>query len=133
MKKNVKIICCDNARKKDSRRKLRKKIEEINVVFTSPVTLQKNGIEEQGFDTRHYRMRVVMTHAVLYKNLKTNLWPECATTVTKPENIMVNPHKEKYAHENFYGKMRDYAKHLRKFGEMGVVCSIVDGKAKLYS
>ena len=33
-------------------------------------------------------------------------------------------YKEKYAYNKFYGKMTDYAKHLRTFGEMGVVCSI---------
>ena len=52
----------------------------------------------------------------LHENLKTVLWPKCVATVTKLENIMVNPHEEKCAHERFYGKIPDYAKYLRTFG-----------------
>ena len=37
---------------------------------------------------------------------------------------MINPHKEKCAHESFYGKMPDYAEYIRTLGEMGVVQSI---------
>ena len=44
---------------------------------------------------------------------------------------MVNPHEEKSAHEKFYGKIPDYTKYLRTFGEMGVVRSIATVKVKL--
>ena len=37
---------------------------------------------------------------------------------------MVNLHEEKRAHEKLYGKMPDYGKYLRTFGEMGVLRSI---------
>ena len=30
-------------------------------------------------------------------------------------NIMINPYEEKSTHKNFYFKMPEYAKHLRKF------------------
>ena len=43
-------------------------------------------------------------HEGLNENLKTGLWPECATMRTKFENITVNPHEEKCTHETFYGK-----------------------------
>ena len=55
-------------------------------------------------------MRVMMVHEGLHENIKTGIWPECAATTTKLENIKVNPHKEKCAHEKFYGKIPDYAK-----------------------
>ena len=44
---------------------------------------------------------------------------------------MVNPHKEKCAHEKFYKKIPDYAKYLNTLGEMGVVRSIATIKEKL--
>ena len=58
----------------------------------------------------------MMAHARLHENLNTGICPECAATATKLSNIMVNPHKEKCAHEKFYGKIPDYAKYLRTFG-----------------
>ena len=61
-------------------------------------------------------MRAIMAHVVLHKNLKTQLYPECAETMTKLENIMLNPHKEKCAYEKFYGYMSEYSKHLKTFG-----------------
>ena len=73
----------------------------------------------------------MMAHVGLHKNLKTGLWPKCAKTVTKLENIMVNPQKEKCAHNKFYGEILDYKKYLRNFGEMGVVHSIDTVKSKL--
>ena len=48
----------------------------------------------------------------LHENLKTDLWPKCMATATKLENIMVNPHKEKYVLEKFHGKIIDYAKYF---------------------
>ena len=64
-----------------------------------------------------------MVQAGLHKNLRTDLCPECTATTTKLENIMVNPHEEKWKHENFYGKIPEYSKSLRTFGEIGVVRS----------
>ena len=60
----------------------------------------------------------------------TGLWPECAATDTKLENIMVNPQKEKCAHEKFYRKIPDYAKYLRTFGEIGIGSGIATVKIK---
>ena len=57
----------------------------------------------------------MMANVVLNETLKTGLWPKCAATATKQENIMVDPHEEKYAHEKFYGKIPDYSKYLRTF------------------
>ena len=43
---------------------------------------------------------------------------------------MVNWHEEKYVHEKFLGKILDYTKKSRYFGEMGVVFNIVNVKYK---
>ena len=58
----------------------------------------------------------MMVHALLHEKLSTVLWPECAATATKLENIMVNPDEEKCAHEKLYGEIPDYTKYLRNFG-----------------
>ena len=108
-----------------------KNSEEIKFEFTSPGTPQKNDVIEQGFATRYSIMRAVMTNAGINENLKICLWTECAATPNKLENIMVKQYKDKLSHEKFYGKMPDYAKYLRNFGEMGVVHSIATVKAKL--
>ena len=47
----------------------------------------------------------MIDRAGIYENLNTYIWPECTATVEKPENIMVNLHEEKCAHEKFYGKI----------------------------
>ena len=44
---------------------------------------------------------------------------------------MVNPQKETFAYEKFYGKMPDYNKYLKTFGEVVVVCSFLRIKFKL--
>ena len=77
-------------------------------------------------------MSVIMAHAGLHENLNTGLWPICASTPTKLENILVNLHKEKCACKNFYGKIPDFAKHFSTIVEMGVICSILNVKFKLY-
>ena len=69
---------------------------------------------EWGFETLYSRMRAMILHAGLHKKLDTGLWPKYASTATKLD---------------FYGKMTDFAKHLRNFE--GVVRSIANVKAKM--
>ena len=57
----------------------------------------------------------MMVHAGLHENLKTYLCPKYAATATKPKNIIVNPHEEKYAYENFYSKIPEYIEYLSDF------------------
>ena len=108
MKKNIKIICCDNAgENKTLEENCANNFEENKFEFTSQGTPQKNGVVEQGFSTLYSRMRAMMVYTGLHENLKTGLWPKCAATATKIEIIMVNPHEEKCVHEKFNSKMRD--------------------------
>ena len=94
-KKNVKIICYDNVGEKNTlKENCAKNSEDIKFEFTSPGTPQKNGVVEQGFATLYASMHTMMEHAELNEKLKTVLWPKCAATATKLENIMVNPPKE---------------------------------------
>ena len=73
----------------------------------SPDIPQKNGAVERVFATLYSQMRVIMTHPGLHENLKTCLWTKCTATTTKLENVMVNTHKEKCAHEKLYGKFQN--------------------------
>ena len=48
-----------------------------------------------------------MAHTGIHEKIKIGLWTKCVETVTKLQNVMVNPHAEKFAHEKLYGKMTD--------------------------
>ena len=60
-----------------------------------PGTPRKNGIIERMFATLYLQMRVMIYHTGLHGNIETGLWSKCTVTPTKPENIMLNPNKEK--------------------------------------
>ena len=54
-------------------------------------------------------------------NLQHGLWAEAVAVATKVENILVSANKPEPAYNSFFGKEAPYAKHLRTFGECGVV------------
>ena len=60
---------------------------------------------EREFDTLYSWMCVMILHTGLHENLNTGLCPKCAATTTNLENIIVNPRKEKCAHEKLYRKI----------------------------
>jgi hypothetical protein len=49
------------------------------------------------------------------------LWAECAATATKLNNLLVRTSKKKNPFELFYGKENPIKKHLKSFGEIGIV------------
>ena len=108
-----------------------KYFKEIHFEFMWSGTPQQNGVIEWESAKIYFWIHAMMAHTGLYEKIKTGLWPECATTVTKLENIIVNQHEEKCAHKKFYEKIPDYEKHLRTLGEMGFVWSITTLKFKL--
>ena len=75
----------------------------------------ENGIVEQGFAHIYCNICMMMVNMVLHKNLNIRLWYECASTVPKLENIMLNPHKAKCKYKQLYSKSADYVKHLRGY------------------
>ena len=95
MKKNVKIIFCDNAgENKMIEDNFMKNFKEIKFEFTSPGTPKQNRMVERGFATLYSRMRAILTHAGLYQKLKTGPWTKCVATTNELENSTVNPHEE---------------------------------------
>ena len=93
MKKNVKIIRCENSGKsKTFKGNCAKNFEKNKFEFMSQGPPYQNGVLERGFVTLYSRMHVMMSHSVIHENPNTFLWPKCAATATKLENIMVNMH-----------------------------------------
>ena len=66
-------------------------------------------------------MRSMLNQAGLSRTMRDLMWTEAAATATKLENILVDKKDDKSPHELIYGKNPDYSKHLRSFGEIGVV------------
>ena len=60
-------------------------------------------------------MQVMMEQTGHHENPNTSLWPKCVVTATKLGNILVNPHKDKFAYEKFYRNMKDYAKIIKYY------------------
>ena len=50
-------------------------------------------------------MRMMMEQLRPYKKLKSGIWHECASAMTKLENITVKPHEDKCDYDKFYGNM----------------------------
>ena len=52
---------------------------------------------------------------------REKIWAEAAATATKLENIIVDKKEDKCPYYQIYGKMPDYSKYLRTFGEVSIV------------
>jgi hypothetical protein len=119
--KKIKFIRCDNAGENES---LKQKTEEegmnIKFEFTARKTPQQNGKVERAFATLYGRMRAMMAGAKWNEEMKNKYWMEAAATATKLDNIL-NEKGEPSPYEKFYNKSPDFEKHLRTFGELGVV------------
>lgn len=117
----VRYIRCDNAGENLSLKKqLDNEGSSIRFEFTARHTPQQNGKVERAFATLYGRMRAMMTSAGLDETSRHKLWMEAAATATKLDNILhsqgdLSPYKK------FYKEDPAYEKHLRTFGEMGVV------------
>ena len=89
------------------------KNDTIYFEFTLPGTPHKNGVIEGVFATIYFWIHAMIVHIGLYDNTKTDLSPEWEATTIKLQNIIVNPHEEKSAHEKLYGKMSDDKKYFK--------------------
>ena len=63
----------------------------------------------------------MFANAGLKKIKRETLWAECAATATKLDNILVKPGNIKSPYDFFYEKANEIEKHLKTFGEMGIV------------
>ena len=117
----VRFIRCDNGGENLSLKKqLDNEGSNIRFEFTARQTPQQNGKVERAFATLYGRVRAMMTSAGLDENTRHRLWMEAAATATKLDNILHNK-GELSPYRKFYKEDPAYEKHLRTFGELGVV------------
>ncbi|MFN7263265.1 MAG: reverse transcriptase domain-containing protein [Cyanobacteriota bacterium] len=119
--KKVKFIRCDNAGENISLQKaLDAEGMNIKFEFTARETPQQNGKVERAFATLYGRMRAMMAAAKWDDTMKHKFWMEAAATATKLDTIM-NEKGQKSPYHQFYGEDPQFEKHLRTFGEVGVM------------
>ena len=120
--KKVKFIRCDNAGENYKFEDAAKKEKlGLEFEFTARNTPQQNGQVERAFAATYGRMRAMMHEAGIHGDERKKYWVEAAATATKVGNLLVNDRKSKCAHEKVYGTMPKFARHLRTFGEHGVM------------
>jgi hypothetical protein len=93
----------------------------IKFKFTARETPQQNGMVERAFATLYGRVQAMFANAGLEKIKRETLWAECAATATKLDHILVKQGNVKSPYDFFYEKANKIEKHLRVFGEMGIV------------
>ena len=118
----VEIFKCDNASENKTFQKvLREKKYPAKFEYTSSETPQQNGRVERKFATLFGKIRAMLNEAKVPSWLRRGLWVKAASVATKLENIIVKSSSEKTAAEKMYGKNPAWSKHLRKFGEIGII------------
>ena len=119
--KQVKFIRCDNAGENISlQQALDSEGMNIKFEFTARETPQQNGKVERAFATLYGRMRAMMVAAKWDDEMKHKLWMEAAATATKLDTIM-NDKGEKSPYEQFYNENPLFEKHLKTFGQVGIM------------
>lgn len=127
----VECIRCDNAGENYS---LQKECEKqglgVTFEFTARSTPQQNGKVERWFATLYNSLRAMMISAGFEEARRNELWTEAAATVTKISNVLVSKGDEMCSYQKFYGSKPDFIKHMRIFGELGVVTQDPGSKIK---
>ncbi len=97
---------------------------------TACKTPQQNSHAELALTVIATKTRVVMNAAQIPKSERFKLWSEAATTVTALDNLIPvtwnGITKTRYKHAGF--EIPKFVKHLRTFGEAGIVKNRKDGK-----
>ena len=122
----VDIVRMDNAKEN---KKLKARIESAEwqlpaeVEFTARATPQQNSAVETGFAVIADRSRAMMVAAKVPKEWRRKLFPFAANTATDLDGLLAVEWKGKVAtrYEHWCGKNPAFAKHLRTWGEAGVV------------
>jgi hypothetical protein len=102
----------------------------IKCKYTARETPQQNGMVKRAFATLFGRVRALMTNTEFEKIKRETLWAECAATATKLNNLLVRTSEKKNPFELFYGKENPIEKHLKIFGEIGIVTKSNTSKIK---
>jgi hypothetical protein len=120
--KTVKYIRCDNAgENKATDTACAKEGLGIQFEYTAPGTPQQNGRVERKFATLYGRVRSMMNHANLPLTIRKGVWTEAAATATNIDTFLVTNNKPVASYNAFHEKESPFVRHLRTFGEIGVV------------
>jgi hypothetical protein len=119
----LRFIRLDNAgENKGFRDKARKNgYGDIRFEYTAPGTPKQNGVVERAFPTLLGRVRSMMNQAGFTKEMRANMWAECARTATMLENSMPDCVGEQPPIVKFTGDQYNWVYSLRTFGEMAVL------------
>jgi Reverse transcriptase (RNA-dependent DNA polymerase) len=95
----------------------------IKIEFTARDTPQQNGIVEVKQATIFNRAKAKLNHANIPLAKRGKFFMAAAQTACKEDGLVVISHGEKQCsrYEHIFGKLPDFAKHLRQWGEAGVV------------
>lgn len=107
--------------------------EGLGLTFelTAPNTPQRNGRIERKFATLYGRVRSMLNGARITQEMREGLWAEACNTATKLEVALVYEANGNSSHSKFWKEEPKHARHLRTFGEMGVIKLQQDIKGKL--
>ena len=130
-KRKVRYIRCDNAgENKTLEREIKKKRKSIAFEYTSRNTPQQNGQVERSFATLYGKIRAMLRDARMTKGQKDRYWTEAASTATKIDNLLIRKGETHCPYKRFYNNYPNYARHLRVFGEKGIVTKKMGSEIK---
>ncbi len=94
---------------------------DIRFEYTAPGTPKQNGVVERAFPTLLGRVRSMMNQAGFTREMRANMWAECARIATMLENSMPDYVGEYPPIVKFKGEQYNWVYSLRTFGEMAVL------------
>ena len=128
----VKTIRCDNSgENRQLERDSKRDGLGIKFEYTAVNTPQQNGRVERKFAALYGRVRSMLNSARVTKQLRSKLWAECAQTATACENLLISDNEQQCRYQLFYRENPKYARHLHKFGEIGILTNHVKITSKL--
>ena len=105
---------------------------KLEAIFenTARKTPQQNSYAELAFTVIAAKTRAIMNAAQIPKGERFKLWSEAATTVTALDNLIPVTWNGKTLtrYEHAGHEIPKFVKHLRTFGEAGIVKDKKDGK-----
>ena len=63
----------------------------------------------------------MMNYAKFEGELRKKLWAECAKTATELDDVLIQDKKNKCNYKKMFGRNLAFLKHLRIFGETGII------------
>ena len=93
----------------------------INFEYTAPYTPQHNGVVERKFQTLYNKIRSCLNQSGIEEHMIKRLWAECASTVTKLDNITTHGDKQTIPYEIYHKNKPLFLENMHEFGEIGII------------